>query len=141
MTFPTFSGDLAVDDSVSLAWKQTRLLAKSVKDQVTAMRDGSAAHNVTATDLLTLISSLADARDLLAVRSAEDIVSALKAVIAQVDTTIGIIRSVVPVDSATNRLLIKTWNGTTGRTVDIEYLPAELAAMRAQIDALLATMV
>lgn len=139
MTFPTFSGDILVDDSVSTAWKTTRLLAGSVKSQVTALRDKSAAQNVTASELLVLINSLADARDQLVIRAAENIVAALNAMVTQVDGTISIVRSVVPVDE-TNRLLIKTWSGTTGRTTDIQFSTVDLAAVRAQINALLATM-
>lgn len=138
-TFPTYDGLPTEDDAVSTAWKETRTVAGDMKDEVTALKDKSASQNVTASELLTLIDDLADARDQLAIRAAEDIVNALNAVITQVDATISLVRGVIPIDQD-GKLLIKVWNGVTGRTTDIEFSTGDLTAVRAQIDTLIATM-
>jgi hypothetical protein len=138
MTFPTLPID-TTEDAVSAAWVATRQLAGSVKDQVTDLRDKSESQNISAPELLTLINDLADARDLLVVRAAENIVAALNSVVAQVDATIVLVRPMIPVDDQ-NRLLSKSWLGVAGRTTDVTYPPSDLAALRAQIDTLLATM-
>jgi hypothetical protein len=138
MTFPVLASD-TTEDIVSLAWVATRQLAGSVKEQVTDLRDKSAAQNITATELLVLINDLANARDLLVVRAAENIVAALNSVVAQVDATIALVRPIITVDEQ-GRLLFKTWDGVAGRTVDVQYSTSDLTALRAQIDTLLATM-
>src|SRR5262245_24561966 len=107
MTFPTFDGLPTDDDDVSTNWKTTRTLAGQVRDQVTALRDKSASQSVTASELIEIISSLTDSRGLLAIRAAEDIVAALNTVLAQIDTTVAMVRSSIPVD-ANGRLLYKT---------------------------------
>lgn len=138
MTFPTYSGALTDDDDVSTDWKVTRTLAKTLKDEATALRDKSAVQSVTATELLTFINDLADQRDDLLVRALENIVVALNTVIQEADDTIALVRTVFPIDEQ-GRLLIKTLQ-PDGRTVDVEYSTADLVAVRAQIDTLLATM-
>jgi hypothetical protein len=70
----------------------------------------------------------------------EDIVAEFNAMTAQIDATITNIVTTFPKDVSGN-LLFKKWVGTnTGKTVDVQFLPADLANLRIQLNALLATL-
>jgi len=157
MPFPTLGGSGTVPDNLSTAWTQARTVAGYVKEHSKSLRDRSAVQNVGTSEILDYVNQLASWREQLAAiaamgtpmadyakaqvaNPAEDIVAEFNAMTAQIDATITNIVSTFPKD-AQGRLLAKTWLGTnTGRTVDVQFTPADLASLRTQLNTLIATM-
>ena len=154
MAFPSSTG--TVQDSLAQAWATARSTASSIKSRAQGLSTQAAAGNIGSSAILDFATYLADARLVLVKASQtggiaayaqaqvnDNTLNVAAEFSAMMDTLDGVIAWVVanfPKDG-NGFLLARTFQaGSTGRTVDRQFTPAQTASLRTTLDALIATI-
>jgi hypothetical protein len=150
MAFPSSTG--TVQDSLAQAWATARNTASSIKGRAQALSTQAAAGSIGSSAILDFATYLADAKIALtkaaqtggiaAYAQAQindpniDIAAEFTAMMGAIDTTTAWVVDNFPKDGSGFLLARSFQAGSTGRTVDRQFTPAQTATLRTALDAL-----
>lgn len=154
MAFPSATG--TVQDSLAQAWAVARATASTVKASAQTLNTRSAAGNVASSEILDFATYLADAKIALTKASQTggiaayaqaqindsnvNIATEFTNMMNAIDGTIGWVVANFPKDGNGFLLARQFQAGSTGRTVDRQFTPAQTATLRTTLDTLIATI-